>query len=540
MVRQQNSRVEGAIEGGTKSGNGQPEFEGWHEAHTWGALLLVALAVRLVFVWVAPNATGDSKLRFYSTLAWLKDPAHLPVATSAYCWPPMHFWLLGAVLWFWKSELLARVFTALLGALTIVPFWGIVRRAFDRRAAVASAIAFAFFGFHIAFSATTNSEAPSILFLACGVYGWLRFLLGGNWKWCIAAALPLGAASLIRFEPWNFCLLSSVLLLDFSRGWSSLWSNRQAWRRALLFGATSSAAAIAWMVFSAFKWGDPLELAHRTIRENFSVLPALRPSLLYRFAAIPGALVVSLSPILLALAALGMAWTFVRGSWVARKLGILAVSLLAWNWFGAVHYETTRARFTLIYSWLLLPFAFEALRCAGRRWPAWGSQKAHAAVLIFFLLWNGGIAAAAHYGPPEVADRLALMSPTLEPPVELRGLTHWLGRNVSESDGLVLDLFKLPSGKIVQDTAGLYSPKIFWPPDKVGLNRETLRDDLKAFIGANQPRFAVCSPYGPVGQLWSVDHRQEVDLPDFGIALHLEWEDSNLRVYRIDPLPEQR
>ncbi len=128
----------------------------------------------------------------------------------------------------------------------------------------------------------------------------------------------------------------------------------------------------------------------------------------------------------------------------------------------------------------------------------------------------------------------------LEPPVELRGLMPWLDRNVHDSDGIILDSFTLQSGKIVEFTAGIYYAKTFSTPNKVGVNPETLRDDLKTFIRSNHPRFAVCSPYGPVGRLWAIDQRKEADLPDFGISLHLEWEDSNLRVYRINDLPVQQ
>ncbi len=540
MIQKENPGAEEVIGAGEKPGNRHGRLESWHDAGTWGAWFLVALAVRLVFVWIAPNATGDARPRFLSTLAWLNDPAQLPAATTSYCWLPLHFWLLGAVLWVWKAERAARVFTALLGALTVVPYWGFVRRAFDRQVAAASALGLAFFGYHIAFSITTNSEVPAVFFLACGVYGWIRFLQSGNWKWCVAAAVPLGAASLIRFEPWIFCGVSSVLVLDFSKGWSSLGSNRQAWRRALLFGATSSAAAIAWMIFSTLKWGDPLALVHRTAAEKASLLPVLRPSLLYRLAEVPGTLTVSLSPVLAGLAAVGIVVVLLQGSWPARSLSLLALVVLLWNWYSAVRYEATQARYTLIYSWLLFPFAFEALRWAARRWPTWGGRKAWAGVLASFLLWNGAIAAAAHYGPPPVANRLALMAPTLEPPVELRGLMRWLGNNVTDSDGIVLDLFRLPSGRIVEYTAGLYYPKTFWTPDTAGLSPETLRDELNAFLRSNHPRFAVCSPFGPLGKLWSVNHRDRVNLPDFGISLRLEWEDPNLRVYRIETLPLQR
>jgi Dolichyl-phosphate-mannose-protein mannosyltransferase len=499
-------------------------------------MLLAALAVRLPFVWIAPNNGADAAARLQGALDWLQDPMRLPGGTAQYAWLPLHYWLLGAVLWLWRSPLSARLFTALLGALTILPYWGILRRAFDARVAVASALAFACFGFHVAYSVTTSSEVPTLFFLIGGVYFWLSFLIDSDWKWCWVAALSLSAASLIRFEAWIFIPVLSALLLDFSRGWVSLWSNRAAWRRAIVFGLAASAGAIGWMIYSDLKWGDPMELPHRTIRWNLSVLPVLRHSLLFRLAVVPVSLVVAMSPVIVLLAAVGIVWVLARGSRISKSLAVLSLGLFAWNYLSAVRYELTRARYTLIYAWLLLPFAFEALRRLTSRWTAWSEQRLYAAAFALLLLWNVAIVAGAQYAPVVVADRLAVMSPTLDPPVEVRGLLRWLRHNVPSTNPMVVDLLELPSGAIV-DYQLIYDWPAFQIAATVPSNSAPLKEQVRAFIRSHHPRFAVCSPYGPLGRLWFVDDREQVDLPAFDISLHLEWHDAHWSVYRIDHLP---
>lgn len=498
---------------------------------TWVWLFLLALAVRLPFVWIAPNNGTDALSRFEYTLAWLKAPGRLPVATSEHHWLPLHFWLLGGVLSVWHSERSARLFTVLLGALTIVPYWGIVRRVFERRVALASALALALFSYHIAYSITTSSEAPTLFLLGCAVYCWLRFFLGGDWKWCVPAGISLSAASLIRFDAWIYVALTSLLLLDFSSV-RVLTSDRRAWLRAIVFGLMASAGAFAWMVFSEMKWGDWMELPHRNVVALHSILPVLRHSLPFRLVVIPASLLAALN-LLALLAAIGIGWVIAQSAWPARALAILALALFAWSYFNSVHHELTEARYTLMYDWLLIPFAFEALRRSAVRWPKWRpDRKLYAAALVLFVLCEAASALAGHYGPASVADRLGPMSPALEPHVETRGLTRWLRQNVGASDSIVMDEFGFQSGAILH-LSGIDPAQAFQVDAVAFSNAQVLDRDVTAFLHSRRPEFAVCSPYGPIGALWSLDDRDRADLPSLGISLSAEWRGPHWRVYRI-------
>jgi hypothetical protein len=497
-------------------------------------LFVISLCIRLAFLRIAPNNTTDAASRYHYALLWLHNPTQLPAATSSDAWLPLHFWLLGSILWLSQSELVARVFTAVLASLTVVVCAGIFSRAWNRRLAVASALTLALFGFHIAFSITTSVEAPTIFFLALGVYGWERYASQSGYRWLLISGAALGAASLCRFEAWLVAPVASLMLLDYEGGWPSLRSNRNAWRRALQFAAVGCSASIAWLVFSFLKWGDPLELPHRTMWLNSHFRPAiLHHSVAFRVLTVPGALLISLSPLLLALACVGLIADITRGHWMRRRLALITLVLFAFNWWNSIRYETTQARYTLLYSWLLIPFAFQALCWISRRWPWSASRSALIATTGFFVLWQAGIVFGAKYGPPAVADRLGALSPTIPLRNELQKITEWLKSNAgSAADVTVLDDLDWDSVDIAR--FGKLAPdRTFEIRNQDYVNPSFLKSELEDFVRSRHPQLLVCSTYGPIGKMWNVDTRKHVEVEDLGISLDLEWQTEHWRVYKI-------
>jgi 4-amino-4-deoxy-L-arabinose transferase-like glycosyltransferase len=495
-------------------------------------LLLAAVVIRLVFLFVAPNNTTDAWSRYHYAVLWLQHPGSLPQATSTDAWLPLHFWLMGAVLWLFKTEMAARFLTLTLGALTVLFYWGIVARVFDRRIATASSLVLALFGFHIAFSVTTGSEVPTIFFIAAGTYGWIRYATKERFLWVLFSALMLGAACLCRFEAWLCAPVLGLMLLDSGEGRPSL-RYRRAWLRALGFGLLGSAAAVGWLVFSFLKWGDPLELPHRTMWLNQHFRPAvLRHSVGFELLTVPASLAISLSPVILGLACVGLLYGIRKGSPLMRALAVLALVLLAFNYWNSVRFDVTQARYTLLYSWLLIPFAFEALRWLAS-WRGWlDSRAAFSAVMIFFLLWQVGIVLGAAYAPPTVADRLAVMSPALPLHHEMRGLTDWLLQNRQPSTAVILDDFDWDSPSISR-FAHLDQSETFHITPQHYADRALLKRELESFVRSQHPGLLVCSPYGPIGGMWSVEDRPQLEVENLGLHLQLAWHGQHWRVYTI-------
>jgi hypothetical protein len=495
-------------------------------------LFLLALGVRFLFLFVAPNNTTDAWSRYHYAVLWLQHPGSLPQATSTDAWLPLHFWLLGAVLWIFKTEMAARVFTVIMGALSVVFLWGIVVRIFDRRIAWVSSLLLALFGFHIAFSVTTGSEVPTIFFLAAGIYAWIRFATCKSPAWMLFSALMFGAACLIRFECWLCAPVLGLMLLDSGEGWRALRDSR-AWERALGFGVLGSAGAVGWMTFSFIKWGDPMELPHRTMWLNLHFHPAiLRHSFVFDLLTVPASLAISASPLVILLAFVGVVYVLREGRASARGVAILVTVLFVFNYWNAIRYEVTQARYTLIYSWLLIPFAFEGLLWLARWRSGLGSRAAFSTVVIFFLLWQMGIVLGAAYAPPLVGDRLGGMSPAVPLQHEMRNLTDWLLQNHQASTPVVLDDFNWDSPSISR-FAHLDRNATFHVTAQDYADRALLKAELERFVRNQHPTLLVCSPYGPIGGLWSVDDHQQLEIGNLGLRLQLLWQGEHWRVYAV-------
>ncbi|GEM_PF-4092529 len=499
----------------------------------WFWPFALAVGVRLVFLALAPNNTTDAWSRFMGSESVLRNPWKLPNLTAHDAWLPLHFWILAVVLRVWNSELAARLFTLLLGALTVLPIWGIARLADSLRIAKASAFTFALFGFHIAFSISTGSECPTIFFMATGIYFWLRYLFDPHFRYLAPSALSWVAASLIRFEAWVAIPVLGLFLLDFSQGWSSVWTNRRAWGRVLAFGLASSAGAIFWMVYSFWRWGDPMELPHRTILSNEQQISIFRHGLLFRVFDVFGSLALTLSPILLALAVLGILLIPWKRASPCRAVAIITLTFFSFNFYNCIRFETTQARYTILYSWLLIPFVFVGLEGLGKRWNLAAKRQVIPAILGFFIIWQASIAMAGEYCPPAIADHLGGLSPLQPLHVELRSLTAWLKNHVTPPDTVAFDEFNFESDSIIR-FSNLGFARAFQVRGKQEMqDQAVLREKLQEFWKRERPRFLVCSPYGPIGRLLAIDDKQTVKVPWLGVTMTLGWMGPHWRVYEV-------
>ena len=486
-------------------------------------LFLVALGVRLAFLPIAKNNGTDAWARYLIAKAWLEHPTRLPSDV----WLPLHFWLLGAALWVWDSESSARFLTALLGAATILPYWGILRRIFDSRTAWWSSVLFALFGFHIAYSVTTSSEAPTIFFLALGLYSWVRFYQEAAWYWVGLSGICFSAASLCRVEPWLYLPVLTVALLIFSGDTVGRPSAR-SWSRSIPFAVLAGAGAGGWIMYSLVKWRQPLAVANRSAFQSAHF--SIQQGLFSRIIAVPGALFVTLSPLVLGLILLGLCGM----SRERRKLviipALLAAVLIAFNLFVSVTENLTMARYTLMYSWLLIPYGFYALRFFSGRWHRLESRKSFWGTIIFFLVWQAGIIAGAAYGPSKIADKLSSVSPMLPLEVELRDLVHWLDRNRSPQDAVILDHFNYGATDVIR-YAGIPAAEYYRVPEVMDVT--AVQTELGEFLATRHPRFLVYSPEGLLRDIWLVPDSRPI-LDNSSAVLSLEWQEGNWRVYRIN------
>jgi hypothetical protein len=211
-------------------------------------------------------------------------------------------------------------------------------------------------------------------------------------------------------------------------------------------------------------------------------------------------------------------------------IAVLVLILGVANCFNAVAINSTMARYTLMYSWLLIPFAFEGLRALSSRWPWLENRETIAGVVIFFLVWQAGIVVGANYGPPRIADRLASVSPTLPLSVELRNLVRWLDTNRAPQDALIFDDFNYEAIDVIR-YAHIPSSKYFRVPYSV--DPTLVEKQVREFIASQHPRFLVYSPRGLLRSIWPGDTAEEPNLEKLDLQLYRRWQQGDWEVYEI-------
>lgn len=126
-------------------------------------LFVLAFAVRTAFMLVSDNFfNGDSGSRLYMSYIWSAQPTFF----TGFDWLPLHFYLMGAAIRLTGDVIWApRMVGVLLGALTIIPFYYLVKRYFGIFIAVLSAVLFVMKPIHINLSVVTLSEVPFAFFI---------------------------------------------------------------------------------------------------------------------------------------------------------------------------------------------------------------------------------------------------------------------------------------------------------------------------------------------------------------------------------------
>lgn len=492
-------------------------------------LLTIALGLRIFFLFHSSNTGTDTWARFTASLLWAQHPDHLPSDV----WLPLPFWILGSVLRFWPTELAARIFSLLLGALTILPFYGIAKKLCSPRGAFYSSLVFACLGLHIGYSVSTSSESPTLLFLIGGIYCWLRYRTDLEFRWFLLSAFALDAAALCRYEIWVLLPLIGVLtMLDVGPANRSIALSKRL-ANGVAWGLAASLSSVGWSLFCLWKWGDPLAPAHQTVWLNAHRPTDLQPGSLQKFLAVPVDLLATLGPIIVALSLIGIVVALSRRNFPRWDLAIIAVVMAGFHAFNAAVHGATMARYTLMYSWLFIMLCFYGFEVISAKWSPTFTRAALAITVASFVLWQSVLVLGAQYAPCRIADKLGSISAALPLKCELRQLLSWLNVNLSASDSVVVDDVAWESTDVVRYSR-VANLKHFQAPY---LTEDTaaMLNDLGAFVQASRPGILIYAPNGQLGRIWHLPEG-EAQLPVSGVTLHLceVWQNDRYRVYQMD------
>ncbi|PYQ14095.1 MAG: hypothetical protein DMH00_02620 [Acidobacteria bacterium] len=324
------------------------DSETWAERRRILFVTTAALALRVVFLVLSDNNDGDAFARVLLSRQVVEQGTWLPTDV----WLPGHFWILSfPCLLGLGSQLWLRLFTALIGALSVAAFYGLCRKLFGTRPALACAWLLAFNPLHLRLSIVTVSEVDFLLLVTVAVWAYLEFLPSGSLRWLAVGVLFLNLACGMRQEGWLF--IAALPLGTWLAGLGMPPNEGSvALRRPLVFATGSSLFVLGWMVFSWVTYGDPQHMATLTRETNMTDQAYQSAALWYRLAFWPGVLLASLGPV--------AAWEAMRGfrrPWNPNHRFFAAFFVAIVSIYYVQNLRSamiTQARYGLLLVWLLL------------------------------------------------------------------------------------------------------------------------------------------------------------------------------------------
>lgn len=439
-------------------------------------LLAFAGAIRVVFFFLSVNGAGaDAPPRALMAWEWSRHPVWI---TPGH-WLPLQIWISGALLRIWNDVWLApRVVSLVFGIATIWPFYKLVREFFSREVTVAAALIFALYGLHIGQSVMSGAEPIYFFFVMWALYHQARWSNTFEPRHLAFAGLFWMPALLTRHEAWWVAPLCVVLA-----GISALISPRRAKLilPVIIFGALVAVAPAFWMTVCAKINGDPLLNFHRSA--GGSAYHAR--STLYKAAFWPVGLTLSLGPLVVLLAVVGLA----RSLWSRQRWLLFAFMAAFVGPFWTMQFVGAggvNVRHTLFVGMLLLPFAPFAIEKLLERNP----ERYTRWTLLAAALWLAGILVASETLRGEAGQKFASISARAKDRPHVMDAAGWVAGHARPTDRVVVDRFN--------DEESSLQFHVHVPPENVKICWGK-PDDLRAFL-TPMPRWLLVAPNGPLGQ----------------------------------------
>ena len=177
----------------------------------------------------------------------------------------------------------------------------------------------------------------------------------------------------------------------------------------------------------------------------------IQHSIPFRLAAMPAALILSLSPILVGLALAGLYNAVRTFPSIRACIALATLALSGAHFLNSALHSVTQARYTLIYGWLWIPFAFQALQLLGRNLNSRRVRNGFLALALFFLFWQAGIAVTAEYGPCTWGRQIGpALACCFHSHCHLRELMARAEPHTAPQDGVVVDNFNYEADDIAR------------------------------------------------------------------------------------------
>jgi hypothetical protein len=346
------------------------------------------------------------------------------------------------------------------------------------------------------------------------------------------AAVALNAAALCRYEIWVLLPLIAILtMLDRGAATQNFTLSKRL-VNGVVFGLAASLSSVAWSLFCLWKWGDAFAQPHQTAWLNAHRPSELQPGSLHKLFAVPGDLVGSLGPVIVVLSIIGVAKALSRRDSPRWDLAVIAVVMAAFHAFNAVVNGATMARYTLMYSWLLIMLCFYGLEVINGKWSLAYARGASAFTVASFVVWQAALVLGAQYAPCRIADKLGSVSATVPLRCELRQTLSWLNTHLSATDSVVVDDLGYESNDVIRFSK-VGSLKYFRTP-YMAEDANSLLRQLGSFVETNRPGVLVYSPKGQLGRIWRLPGGEAQESAS-GVYFQLcqLWQNDDYRIYQM-------
>lgn len=357
---------------------------------TYAGMFLFALLVRIVYMLMSDNYfNGDTGARLYIGYQWAIKPTLL----VGFDWLPMHFYMLGEAIRLTGDVVWApRMVQVIFGALTVFPFYIVVKHFFPRQIAHVATAFFIIMPLHVQLSVVTLSEVPYVFFILTALALFIQYRSQQRqtevYLWL--SALPLACASLLRYEGWLYAMLFGVLL--FFKGPRI---------SVLLRYAVLVSLPVAWFTYSSWlNIGDPLRGLNYSDYEVAQWVKTHHVTRLFNLQPIPRAF----SKFAFIFVPIGLVAVFNRKILPYLFLTLIPLSILFIKMFNLT--LTGQTRYMLLSAVLIRPLYFAGLWCIIIRFVK--SSLIRYSIIFFIGIWSSFYSIRLHLREPLEMDSVGL------------------------------------------------------------------------------------------------------------------------------------
>ena len=414
-----------------------------------GVILVVALAIRLVALWLIEGEVNDGVVRIETAAHWIFESAPTFGRTV---WPEGNYVLPGFALLVWREPYWSvRILFALLAVTNVWLVQRVATEAFDRRTGAVAGWILALMPAHLLLSANgATSEVPYISAIFAAIWAVMRYRHAPALRWAVLAGLAVALATTFRNDGviWGLPLAAAFVLWPPHDA-----STVRLTPRTILHLTAFGVCGLLYVVAVFWQWSRlyptpwyPLDQAALNTQQFFVNGHHPRwPDWVYQSYVVafwPATMFALLTPGVALLAWIGLAAATRAGRRTALPLTLGFVTVILWLAFAAFrHSILAQFRYALILAAILGIYTVPGIRALRRFIPRLATGPLVAAVVLLGVAWQGVVTDAALHDRGVLTNQLSLISPVQRSPFASRHLLAWANEHATRARPLVVSPF---------------------------------------------------------------------------------------------------